>query len=204
MNPPKNSLKLSIIPNIHTENKVEEKFEARKNMLFLAGFNHIPNRDSAKYLVNDIWPLIKEELPECKLYIVGSNPTEEIKNLAADDIIVTGFVRDLLPYYKECKLMLAPLRYGAGIKGKITQSFAMGLPVVTTPIGVEGINLVDGKHCMIANNPEEFAKKTIRVYKEKNLWDTLSDNGLSIARKFSPESARASLAASISLILKLE
>jgi len=173
-------------------------------MIFLGGFQHPPNIDSAKYLVHDIWPKIKQGLPESKLYIVGSNPPDVIKNLATDDIIVTGFVKDLSTFYNECKVMLAPLRYGAGIKGKITQSLARGLPVVTTPIGAEGINLVDSKHCVIANNPDEFAKKAIRVYKEKNLWEALSFNGLSIARKFSPETARACLAASISSILKPE
>jgi len=196
-----NSLKFSILPNIHAESHDITKFESRKNMLFLAGFQHTPNIDSAKYLVQDIWPLIKQQLPESKLYIVGSNPPDDVKNLATDDIIVTGFVRDLSPYYKECKVMLAPLRYGAGVKGKITQSLAMGLPVVTTSIGGEGINLVDGKHCLTADNPEEFAKKAVKVYGDKDLWNNLSQNGLSIAKEFSPEKARAILSAMISSII---
>jgi len=143
------SLKFSILPNIHIETDKIEKFETRKNMIFLGGFQHTPNIDAAEYLVRDIWPIIKQKISDVKLYIVGSHATEKIKALASDDIVVTGFVKDLSLYYQQCKVMLAPLRYGAGVKGKITQSLAMGLPVVTTPIGVEGINLADSKNCMV-------------------------------------------------------
>ena len=94
--------------------------------------------------------------------------------------------------------MLAPLRFGAGVKGKITQSLAMGLPVVTTSVGAEGIKAVDGKNCLIADNPEEFAKKAMQVYSDKDLWNTISDNGLKVAKQYSPETARACLAKIIS------
>ena len=98
--------------------------------------------------------------------------------------------------------MLAPLRFGAGVKGKITQSLARGLPIVTTPIGAEGINLVDSKNCMIAEKPEDFAKKAVQVYTDEKLWEKLSVNGLEIAKEYSPEKIRACLTATISSILK--
>jgi len=197
-----NSLKFSILPNIHIEAKNIERFEKRKNMIFLGGFQHIPNIDSAEFLVNEIWPLIKQKISNAKLYIIGSHPPEKIKNLASDDVVVTGFVKDLTSYYQECKMMLAPLRFGAGVKGKITQSLARGLPIVTTPIGAEGINLVDSKNCMIAEKPEDFAKKAVQVYTDKKLWEKLSINGLEIAKEYSPEKIRACLTATISSILK--
>jgi len=175
------SLKFSILPNIHIETDNIEKFETRKDMIFLGGFQHTPNIDAAEYLVHDIWPIIKQKISDVKLYIVGSHATDKIKSLASDDVVVTGFVKDLSSYYQECKVMLAPLRYGAGVKGKITQSLAMGLPVVTTPIGVEGINLVDKQNCMVAEKPEDFANKATQVYTDKELWNKLSKNGLEVA-----------------------
>jgi len=132
------SSKIVILPNIHTLSENIERFEKRKNMLFLGAFQHEPNVDAAQYLVHEIWPHVKTSLPDAKLYLVGSNPDAKIKKLASDDVIVTGFVRNLEPYYGGFKLMLAPLRFGAGVKGKITQSLAMGLPVITTSVGAEG------------------------------------------------------------------
>jgi len=196
------SLKFAILPNIHTELKDVKKFETRNNILFVAGFQHTPNIDAVQHLVNDIWPIIKQKLTKVKLYIVGSNPTDAVKKLASDDIIVTGFVNDLVPYYQQCKLMVAPLRYGAGVKGKITQSLAMGLPVISTPMGIEGMNLNDNRNCLVAEKPDEFAKKTIQVYSDKKLWEKLSQNGLDVAKEYSPEKAKACLAAMISLIIQ--
>lgn len=195
------SLKFAILPNIHTEHENVAGFDGRKNMFFLGGFQHMPNIDSAKYLVHDIWPIIKHKVPDAKLYIVGSSPTDEIKKLASNGIVVTGFVKDLSPYYDENKVMLVPLRFGSGIKGKITQSLAMGMPVITTSIGAEGINLVDGDSCMIANTKEDFAEKAIQVYSDKKLWQKLSQNGLTVAKDYSPERTRACLETLFSTIL---
>jgi len=197
-----NSLKFSILPNIHIETENIEKFETRKDMFFLGGFQHTPNINAAEFLVNDIWPIIKQKISDVKLYIVGSHATETVKKLASNDIVITGFVNDLSPYYQKCKVMLAPLRYGAGVKGKITQSLAMGLPVVTTPIGVEGTDLVDKQNCMVAEKPEEFASKATQVYTDKELWNKLSINGLKAASEYSPEKAKACLTATISSIIQ--
>jgi len=194
------SLKFAILPNIHTESGAVDGFDRRKNMIFLGGFQHTPNIDSAEYLVQKIWPKIKEKIPDLKLYIIGSSPTEKIKKLSSEDIEVTGFVKDIFPYYKDCKMMLAPIRYGAGVKGKITQSLAMGLPVITSSLGAEGINLEDGKNCMIADSEDDFAKKAIQVYTDEKLWKTLSHNGMDVAKEYSPERAKACLEAIISSI----
>ncbi len=194
------SLRFAILPNIHTEGETVDSFDNRKNMMFLGGFQHTPNIDSAEYLVQKIWPIIKEKIPDLKLYIIGSSPTDKVKNLASEDIEVTGFVKDLSSYYKDCKVMLAPIRFGAGVKGKITQSLAMGLPVVTSSLGAEGINLEDGKHCMIADSEDAFAKKAIEVYSDEKLWKKLSKNGMDVAKEYSPERAKACLEAIISSI----
>jgi len=182
----------AILPNIHGESeKKVEPFEKRNDIMFIGGFLHDPNIDAAKYFVSEIWPKIKQKIPKVKLFIIGSNPTPEIKKLSSDDIQVTGFVKNLQPYYDKCKLMVAPLRYGAGIKGKITQSLTKGLPLITTSIGAEGIDLVDGKHCMLSEDPIEFAEKTVQVYNDEKLWSMLSKNGMEIAQEYSAEKARA-------------
>ena len=97
--------------------------------------------------------------------------------------------------------MLAPLRFGAGVKGKITQSLTRGLPVITTSVGAEGINLVNGECSMVADTKEDFAEKTIQVYSDKNVWEKLSRNGLEVAKEYSPERARACFEAIFSSIL---
>jgi len=195
------SLKFSFLPTIHIEPKSIEKFEKRKNLLFVGGFQHTPNIDAAEFLVHEIWPIIKQKISGVKLYIVGTRPTENIKKLASDDVIVTGYVKDLSPYYQECKVLLAPIRFGAGIKIKIIQSLAMGLPVVTTPIAVEGTSLIDSKNCMIAEKPKDFANKIAQVYADKELWNKISVNGSELAKEYSPEKAQACLKATISSIL---
>ena len=195
------SLKFAILPNIHSEIEEQVKpFEGRKNIMFLGGFQHPPNADAVKFFLKEIWPLIKQKIPDAKFFIVGSNPKEDVLNLSSDDIVVTGFVKDLQPYYDECKVMIVPLRYGAGIKGKITQSLSKGLPVVTTPVGSEGTELVNGKHCVIAETPEEFAEKTIQVYNDEKLWAQLSKNGMNIAQDYSAEKARACFEAMFSCL----
>jgi len=195
------SLKIAIVPNIHTESQDIASFDSRKNMMFLGGYAHKPNIDAVKYLVHDIWPKIKNKLPEVKLYIVGSNPTNEIKQLASDDVIVTGYVKDLTSYYNECRLMLAPLRFGAGVKGKLTQSLSRGLPIICTTVGAEGINLIDGKNCLISDDSIEFASKVIKAYTNEKLWQDLSQNGIKITKDYAPERIRACFETIFSSIL---
>jgi len=192
------SLKFAILPNIHIIKENSTDFHTRKNLMFLGGFQHHPNIDAANYLSKDIFPLIKNKLSDVKLYIVGSNPPESVKNLQSDDVIVTGYVKDISTYLKDCKIMLSPLRYGAGVKGKITQSLSYGLPVITSSMGAEGINFINGENCVISDDTKDFATKTIELYSDEKLWDKLSKNGLKIAQEYSPERARDVLRTMIS------
>ena len=142
----------------------------RKNLLFVGGFNHKPNEDAVLWFVNEIWPNILAEIPDCKFIIVGSNPTEKIKALASDSIIVTGFVSDevLQTYYQQCRVCVIPLRFGAGVKGKTIEAIYNKIPIVSTPIGVEGLYEVEGYIASTAD-PKEFAKKVIAYYKDDGL-----------------------------------
>jgi len=181
------SLKFAILSNIHITEDVIPEFDSRKDMMFLGGFQHPPNIDAAEYLVKEIFPKIKEKINDIKLFIVGSNPPEQIKNLASTDVLVTGYVKDIRPYFQNCRIMVSPLRFGAGVKGKITQSLSFGLPVITTSIGAESINLKDGKNCMIADDKTLFAEKAVKLYSDKKLWEKISQNSIKLSNQYSPE-----------------
>ena len=98
--------------------------------------------------------------------------------MQARDVVAVGYVPDLTPYLDLCRVFVAPLRYGAGMKGKIGQSMSFGLPVVTTSIGAEGMSIVDGKHVLIADYPAEFASAVVRLYTDGLLWEQISTNSL--------------------------
>lgn len=160
----------------------------REDLIFIGGFRHTPNVDAIQYFCKEIFPLIKKELPDVKLFVVGSNPPPEVLALRGEDIIVTGYVPDIQPYLRSCRISVAPLRYGAGMKGKIADSMAAGLPVVTTSIGAEGMGLIAGVHLLVADDPVDFAKAVVLLYKDKALWKRLSQNGRRfVQEKYNPE-----------------
>ena len=124
------SLSVHVIPNIHAPHHLGRPFARRQGLLFVGSFPHPPNRDAAHWLVEEILPRVHQELPDVMTYIVGSQPTEDIKALAGDGVRVLGWVEDLTELYETARLFVAPLRYGAGMKGKVGESLAYGLPVV--------------------------------------------------------------------------
>jgi O-antigen biosynthesis protein len=107
----------------------------------------------------------------------------DVKELASEDIIITGFIPDLTSFLNNIRLSVAPLRYGAGIKGKIGSAMAVGLPVVATPIAAEGMSLTHGINILIAEDPKAFADQIITLYHDENLWDSLSNNSLNFAEQ---------------------
>jgi len=129
-----------------------------------------------------------QKLAGLRLYIVGSHPTEQIRSLASSHITVTGYVPDVRPYFEKARVFVSPLRYGAGLKGKIGQSMAYGLPIVTTTIGAEGFDLIDGHNVLIADEEEGFADKVIQLYQDRSLWETFSLNSRKLIEKnYTPE-----------------
>jgi len=188
------SLQVDVVSNIHKINKCLHSFSEREGIMFLGGFAHMPNVDGVKWFVEEIFPLIKENIPDLVFYIVGNEPPEDIKSLNSQDIIVTGYVEDLSPYFDNCRVFVSPLRYGAGVKGKINQSMSYGLPVVTTSVGAEGMALVDGKNALISDRPEEFADNVVELYRNEQLWSVLSRNSIKNVREnFSYDMAKETL-----------
>jgi GT2 family glycosyltransferase/SAM-dependent methyltransferase/glycosyltransferase involved in cell wall biosynthesis len=156
--------------------------EAREHIAFVGGYGHPPNVDAAVHFALDVLPLVQARLPGVKFYVVGSRPPAEVRALAADDVIVTGFVKDLGATLDRVRLTVAPLRYGAGIKGKIATSLSHGVPCVASSLGVEGMELVDGREVLVADSPEAMAEAVVRLYTDAELWASLSANGLRFVR----------------------
>ncbi|HYP01117.1 MAG TPA: glycosyltransferase [Pyrinomonadaceae bacterium] len=181
-------VRIEVIPTIHPLHSRGKSFDERAHLLFIGNFAHRPNSDAVHHLMRDIFPLVKQALPDVRLYVVGDNVTPEVAAYAAPDVEVLGYVPDVDPLYRSCRLMLVPLRYGAGLKGKLGESLSYGLPVVTTSTGAEGFGLTDGIEALIADEPEAFAAAVIRAYGQKDLWESLAEQGYRhVEKHFTPE-----------------
>ena len=165
---------------------VPDDFEKREGLLFVGGFAHPPNADAVLWFAREIFPKIREKL-EVPFYIVGSKVTEEIQALEqpGNGIIVKGFVseEELSELYRTCRIVVVPLRYGAGVKGKVIEALYNGAPVVTTSIGAEGI--AEAESVMyIKDAPEEFAEETVRLYQNPEALRELSRKTQNYIRRY--------------------
>lgn len=172
-----------VFPLLLSTHSASNKFFERCDIVFFGGYQHTPNVDAVHYFVEKIMPFLRIRLPGVRFHIVGSKVPEEIQKMDADDIIVVGFVEDLVSMLDKMRISVAPLRYGAGIKGKIGTAMSVGLPVVATPIAAEGMFLEHNKNAMIAEEAEEFADAIVKLYNDECLWNQLSANGLQFAQK---------------------
>ena len=170
-------------------------FEDRNDMFFLGNFGHKPNIDAAVWCCREIWPKICEDLPDARLHIIGSGGGQ-LRNAFADidRVVFHGFVPDLSPLLLSMRLCLAPLRYGAGIKGKVAMSLGAGVPCVCTSIAAEGMLLVHNETVCVGDSPSEFSSAAVRLYSDWELWDKLSHQGKEhVRRHFTLEANKRSL-----------
>lgn len=183
-----------VLPIIETIDASHVGRAGRSGLLFLGNYTHAPNVDAAFWLASEILPRVQRRIPDIVLTLAGFDPPAAIRRLSSDRIIVTGHVPDLRTLFHSARAFVAPLRYGAGMKGKIVQSLAHALPVVTTNIGAEGIGLVDGIDALIASDEDSFADAAVRLYSDDILWDRLAAGALEAAARFTPSSLTATLA----------
>jgi GT2 family glycosyltransferase/glycosyltransferase involved in cell wall biosynthesis len=185
---------IQLVSNIVDVPGSRTPFALRRDWLFIGGFQHRPNIDAVLFFVQKIYPLVSKQLRDAKFYILGDKAPPEIVALATERIIVAGLQRDVRPFFDTVKLSVAPLRFGAGVKGKINQSMAFGVPVVATSLAVEGMELTDHEDILVADEPEDFARALIELYKSEELWKKLSENGIRKTRElYSPDAARKKL-----------
>ncbi|MDR6785972.1 GT2 family glycosyltransferase [Pedobacter africanus] len=183
----KGAKKVKVIPNIHIPyTGLQKSFSERAGICFIGGFYHQPNIDAVLWLTNEIMPKIWCDHPEMKLTVMGSHPPPEILALQSASINVTGYVEDVTDYFTSSRVFVAPLRYGAGMKGKIGQSLEYSLPVITTDIGAEGMDLQHGHNVLIANTTDEFVKEITSLYYDEVLWNRFHLNSYAAIEKYAP------------------
>ncbi len=192
--------KVIVLSNIHDRHDRGRPFVERSGLLFVGGFRHPPNTDAVLWYAKEIQPRIRQKLPGVISYAVGADPPATIRALATDDLVIAGFVPDLTPYLEGCRLSISPLRYGAGVKGKVNQAMSFGLPVVATTPSIEGMHLTPGSDVLIGDDPDAFADAVVRAYRDQALWEQLAAGGRdNVSRHFSREVATAAIAELLAL-----
>jgi GT2 family glycosyltransferase/glycosyltransferase involved in cell wall biosynthesis len=193
-------LQVRLLSNIHEPLGGGKPFAEREGLVFIGGFQHPPNTDAVLWYAHQVLPRVRQLLPGVRTYIVGSKVPATIRALAAPDVVVTGYVPDVAPFFQGCRVSIAPLRYGAGVKGKVNLAMSYGLPVVATSPAIEGMHLVPGKDVLVADTPGDFAGAIAELYGNEALWRKLSAGGIAnIRRHFSRDVARAALAGLLAL-----
>ena len=170
--------KIVLVSNIHKLYSSPVPFEERHGIMFVGGYQHPPNVDAVDFLFGDILPLVRGRLPELDVHIVGSNMPDRWQDQVDKHTHLHGFVADLEPLYEQVRLALAPLRYGAGVKGKVNQPMAHGVPVVATTMAVEGMHLTSGLDVLVADSAAEFADAIVRLHQDRELWHHIARGGI--------------------------
>jgi GT2 family glycosyltransferase/ubiquinone/menaquinone biosynthesis C-methylase UbiE len=173
--------KLHVFPLIMNVKGTIKSFAERRDVIFVGGYQHTPNIDAVQYFVIEIMPLLRKKIPGVRFHAVGSNAPTEIKALACEDIVITGYIEDLDSLLDKMRVSVAPLRYGAGIKGKIGSAMAMGLPVVATSLAAEGMSLTKNENILIADGAAHLADAIVNLYQDESLWNKISQNSVLFA-----------------------
>jgi len=186
--------RVEVLSNVHEVYGCRKPFGERRDVVFVGGFQHPPNTDAVEWFIGEAFARVRAELPDVRFHVIGSRVPTSISALAGEHVLVHGFVEDILPYMDDCRVSVAPLRYGAGVKGKVNMAMSCGLPVVATTVAVEGMHVRAGVDVLVADDAAAFAADVVRLYRDEALWNTLSANGLAnVERHFSFAAARASV-----------
>ena len=174
-------------------------FRDRRHVVFIGSFNHPPNIDAVRWLVDEIWPLVTAQDPSIRLNICGSNMPPQIEQMCRDvhGVDAVGYVADLAAVFNQCRLSIAPLRYGAGLKGKLATSFGYGVPGIATPVALEGMSADGLDDCRLeGRSAKELADLVVKYYASESEWQRASDASLAyVQRHFSFDVVREKVAA---------
>jgi GT2 family glycosyltransferase/glycosyltransferase involved in cell wall biosynthesis len=184
--------RVDVLSNLHRVAGPGLPFAHRHDIVFVGGFRHPPNADAVRWFATSIFPHIRARLPDVRFHCIGGDVPDEIATLAAQPgVMVHGHVPDIAPYMDGARIAVAPLRYGAGVKGKVNLSMAHGQPVVATACAVEGMHVRAGEDVLVADDAHAFADAVLRAYHDEALWQRLSTNGLlNVERHFSLDAGR--------------
>jgi glycosyltransferase involved in cell wall biosynthesis len=165
-------------------------FAERSGICFVGNFRHEPNVDGVLWFVTEILPLVRAQAPHLDFHVAGSDMPDRVLALASEGVIVHGWVPDLAPLFDQVRLSVAPLRYGAGFKGKVATSLAFGVPVVGSAIALEGTGLAPGDGCAVADDPATFADEVVRLHENEQDWTDHAATALARCQAlYSPEAA---------------
>ncbi len=186
--------RVELLSNIHEVHGCRQPHAARQDLVFIGGFGHPPNGDAVRWLANEILPRLRTALPSICVHVLGDVPDSARSELKAAGLELHGRVADLTPWLDGCLASLAPLRFGAGVKGKINMAMSHGVPVIATSIATEGMQLTDGVDVLVADDAATFVDAVLRLQGDHALWQRLSDLGLANVRQhFSAAAAAAVL-----------
>ncbi len=187
---------LFYLPFLVDEMKEEEllklpSFNERQHFVFIGNFLHEPNWNTVQYLKEAIWPSIKKDFPEAILEVYGAYPSQKVLQLhqPKNGFYIMGRAEDANEIVKRSRIVLAPIRFGAGLKGKLLEAMQCGTPSVTTSVGSEAMHEDLPWNGFVENNAEEFAKKAIALYQDEKLWKESQKNGIAIINKCYQKSA---------------
>ncbi|MFV9550353.1 glycosyltransferase [Algibacter sp. PT7-4] len=170
-----------------TEEQINKhsKFENRNHFITIGNFLHEPNYNAVLYLKNTIWPLIRKQLPKAELHVYGAYASQKVNQLnnTKQGFLIKGFANHVSQVMQDAKVCLAPIRFGAGLKGKLIDAMINGTPCVLTSIGAEGMFGALKPNGFIEDHPEIFANKAVELYKNETLWYSFKDNGFEIINK---------------------
>jgi glycosyltransferase involved in cell wall biosynthesis len=183
---------VEVLSNLHRVAGPGLAFDRRHDLVFVGGFRHPPNADAVAWFVESVLPRIRQRLPEVRFHCVGGDVPDAIAMLAAHPgVVVHGHVADIAPFMDGARVAVAPLRYGAGVKGKVNLCMAHGEPVVATSCAGEGMHQLAGVDVVVADDAESFADEVVLAYRDAALWQRLAANGLrNVERHFSLDAGR--------------
>lgn len=168
---------IRVVSNVHKYHNETSSILNRRDIIFIGGFSHKPNEDGIAWFIGEIFPQVLRKLPDVRLKIIGSNSPQWLINLMHPNIHVIGWVEKVEPHYASARVSIAPLRYGAGVKGKVGESLSLATPMVLTNVAAEGMSLTNRQNSLIEDEPNRFAAAIIELMKDDALWQKLSRNG---------------------------
>lgn len=178
------SEKITVIPNgVDTDYFKPVKTIKTVDLIFSGNMGYPPNIDGAVYLVREIMPLVWKEDSGVRVAIVGATPAQQVRALASERVIVTGWVEDIRSHYAASRVFVAPMRIGTGLQNKVLEAMAMQLPCITSPLANKALSAIDGKQLLIGRNTEEYAEHILSLLRNSNMRKNMADNGYQFVLK---------------------
>ena len=176
---------IQIIPNgvDYEMFKFQENCKKKYDLIFTGNMAYPPNIDSVIYLVNEVMPLVWKKYPTIKLVIAGAEPDKKVLQLASENVEVTGWVKDITPYYAAAKIFVAPMQIGTGLQNKLLEAMAMQIPCVTSQLANNALGATHQKSILIGNQPEEYCEHIISLLENKNLYNEIATSGYDFVKK---------------------